>query len=314
MLSNIASKLGISSSSSTNTATPSFKVKHTESPRAKTMIMNVTYTSNDIPIPDSFLTTPPSAPITSHPIDFASSPLPQYKGHTAIILDNVLSKEECKEMLSLAEASVPREEGASAWRPALVSLGPGMEAAAPGYRESDRIIWNQQNIVDRLWERCAQVQGLREMLAVVPPQPYMKGGKWEFRRFNERMRFLKYSPGQYFKPHCDGPYYYTEGPGKEFETFYTVHLYLNDSAANDPESELEGGATSFLERKGDNRVDVNPKAGSVLIFQHKGLYHEGAKVHKGTKYTMRTDIIYEWVSDGGPEEEEAPKGKTPWWE
>jgi hypothetical protein len=48
---------------------------------------------------------------------------------------------------------------------------------------------------------------------------------------------------------------------------------------------------------------VNPKAGSVLIFQHKGLFHEGSKVTKGTKYTMRTDILYEWV----PTKEEPKK-------
>jgi hypothetical protein len=80
-----------------------------------------------------------------------------------------------------------------------VSLGPGWEAPAPGYRESDRIIWDQQTIVDRLWERCAQAEGLRELLAVIPPDPYMRGGKWKFSRFNERMRYLKYTPGQYFK-------------------------------------------------------------------------------------------------------------------
>lgn len=82
----------------------------------------------------------------------------------------------------------------------MISLGPGLEAPAPGYRESDRIIWNQQTVVDRLWDRCRQVEGLEEMLASVQPDHHSYGpGKWEFRRFNERMRFLKYSPGQYFK-------------------------------------------------------------------------------------------------------------------
>lgn len=78
-------------------------------------------------------------------------------------------------------------------------------------------------------------------------------------------------------------------------TFYTVHLYLNDSAENDAQSDLVGGATAFLSRKLDAKVDVNPKAGSVLIFQHRGLFHEGSMVDKGTKYTMRTDILYEWI-------------------
>ncbi|KAM5352705.1 hypothetical protein ACJ41O_005427 [Fusarium nematophilum] len=295
MLSNIASKLGLSKSEPTSS---SFKVNTTDSSGIPNMPRQVNYTHNPVAIPSSFLTSPPSKPITSHPVDFASSPLPQYDGHTALILENVLSAEECRQLISLAEASVPlQDEGASAWRPALVSLGPGWEAPAPGYRESDRIIWDQQTVVDRLWDRCAQADGLRELLAEVPARyPVGGSGKWEFRRFNERMRFLKYSPGQYFKPHCDGPYYYNQGE-KEFQTFYTVHLYLNDSKVHDPQSDLEGGATSFLDRKGEKRVDVNPKMGSVLIFQHQGLFHEGAKVLKGTKYTMRTDILYEWFPD-----------------
>lgn len=37
--------------------------------------------------------------------------------------------------------------------------------------------------------------------------------------------------------------------------------------------------------------------GSVLIFQHGGLLHEGAEVKEGVKYTMRTDILYKWVKD-----------------
>ncbi|KAJ4133375.1 hypothetical protein NW768_004957 [Fusarium equiseti] len=269
----------------------------------------VTYTSKDIPVPDSFLRSSSTTPIKTTHIDFANSPLPQYDGHTAVVLDNVLSPEECKELLSLAEQSV---EGDEAWQPALVSGGNGYESRAPGYRESDRIIWDQQTIADRLWERCLQADGLRDLLAVVPHEPWMKDGKWVFSRLNDRMRFLKYSPGQFFKPHCDGAYYYTEGPGKEFETFYTVHLYLNDSVENDHTSDLQGGATSFLDRKGENRVDVNPKAGSVLIFQHKGLFHEGALVNKGIKYTMRTDILYEWIPDKDAEEQ--PETKAPWWE
>ncbi|KAF4977905.1 hypothetical protein FZEAL_5610, partial [Fusarium zealandicum] len=75
MISNIASKLGL-------TVKP---------PGQKKMPVQPDYTSNDIPIPDTFLTSPPSKPITSHPIDFASSPLPQYNGRTAPILANVLS-------------------------------------------------------------------------------------------------------------------------------------------------------------------------------------------------------------------------------
>lgn len=109
--------------------------------------------------------------------------------------------------------------------------------------------------------------------------------------------------------HCDGPYFYTDENGREFQTHYTIQLYLNDSAENDPNSDLVGGATAFLTRKSDGRVDVNPKAGSVLIFQHSGLLHEGARVEKGTKYTMRTDVLYEFIPDTETKDEETEAGR-----
>ncbi len=78
-----------------------------------------------------------------------------------------------------------------------------------------------------------------------------------------------------------------------------MHLYLNDSvaeadAATVPRPLLVGGATTFHPHdESSRRVDVDPKAGRVLIFQHEGLYHSGDDVTSGTKYTMRTDILYE---------------------
>ncbi len=82
-----------------------------------------------------------------------------------------------------------------------------------------------------------------------------------------------------------------------------MHLYLNDSVAEagpDGGAELEGGATSFLSPDEKRRVDVDPKAGRVLIFEHRGLYHSGDEVRKGVKFTMRTDMLYELIK---PDEE-----------
>jgi len=41
------------------------------------------------------------------------------------------------------------------------------------------------------------------------------------------------------------------------------------------------------------RLDVEPKNGRVLIFQHRGMLHAGDEVSAGIKLTMRTDIMYE---------------------
>lgn len=75
-----------------------------------------------------------------------------------------------------------------------------------------------------------------------------------------------------------------------------MHLYLNDSKAEAGDAaSLVGGATSFLSQDETRKVDVDPRAGRVLIFQHRNLYHCGDKVLEGVKYTLRTDILYEQV-------------------
>jgi len=272
------------------------------------------YEFNDVPIPTNFLTEDlpfDAQPITIAPIDWAESVLPEYEGLYAVVLDNVLSPSECSELLRLAQASVPKaNRGASGlrfWSPALVNMGGGYEVRDSKYRHSDRIIWDQQEVVDRLWNRCLNAPGLREQLTVIEDDENVLGTvcgdidgekvgeRWEFRQVNRRMRFLKYTKGQFFRPHCDAAYH---DPGDKIAmTLFTVHLYLNDSVAEaGEEAELIGGATSFLSRDEKRKIDVNPKAGRVLIFQHRRLYHSGDEVLAGTKYTMRTDIMYELVT------------------
>jgi len=106
--------------------------------------------------------------------------------------------------------------------------------------------------------------------------------------------------------HCDGAYTTEDKKtGDVLSTHYTVHLYLNDSwaemekekegtkepadaAAGPGPDDLVGGATMFLSDDDNRRVDVDPKYGRVLIFQHEGLYHGGDDVVQGVKLTMRT--------------------------
>jgi hypothetical protein len=81
--------------------------------------------------------------------------------------------------------------------------------------------------------------------------------------------------------------------GKE-KSFFTLHLYLNDADHQEDGERLRGGATTFWDYMLDNRrrLDVNPKMGSVLIFQHAELLHSGDDLLSGTKYTMRSDLMY----------------------
>ncbi|KAJ4421723.1 hypothetical protein N0V82_003567 [Gnomoniopsis sp. IMI 355080] len=285
-------------------------------------------------LPPSFLPPTPSddiKPMTLTSIDFATTALPENTGRIALVLDNVLSSSECQTLLSLAESSVdmdrlntfwktPRDP--IPWRPAMVNAGQGYEVLEPEYRNSDRIVWDSEELVTRLWARCMQGEvgeTLRRMLgelngdddpAEVLDERRKKGWRWErpprwvMKGLNPRMRFLRYGPGQFFRPHCDGNYS-EKIDDTVSKTFFTIHLYLNDSeAVAGQEAQLVGGATSFVANDGsDRKVDVDPKAGRILIFQQRGLWHAGDDVVEGTKYTMRTEVMYklvekaQWVSN-----------------
>ena len=56
-------------------------------------------------------------------------------------------------------------------------------------------------------------------------------------------------------------------------------VYLND--------DFEGGHTAFL----DFGVTTAPRTGTALLFQHYML-HEGCNVVAGTKYVLRSDVMY----------------------
>ncbi|KAI1418383.1 hypothetical protein F5Y13DRAFT_149066 [Hypoxylon sp. FL1857] len=276
---------------------------------SKNLPVKTSYVSKDVEIPDDFLRAEPhdAKPITFKQIDFVNTVLPEYKGLYAVVLDHVLSPSECAKLLELAEASVVDENKNKAngdpWAPALVNVGGGYEVAIPDYRNGDRIIWDQQDVVDRLWARLESVPQVKDALLSFAQSwqrvaPREKGARpdqtvWDFHALNKRMRFLRYGPGGFFRPHCDAPYGETQPDGHSVLTHYTLHLYLNDSKQEVGDAaELVGGATSFLSGNQERKMDVDPKAGRVLIFQHRRLYHSGDDVKEGIKYTMRTDIMY----------------------
>ncbi|KAL5486913.1 hypothetical protein EMCRGX_G019453 [Ephydatia muelleri] len=91
--------------------------------------------------------------------------------------------------------------------------------------------------------------------------------------------------GAHFSPHLDGPWV----PNEEESSIFTVVIYLN--------SDLEGGATSFLSEGEKVECLVSPKAGTAVFFNHDTL-HEGQPVTKSTKYIIRTEIMFRRVDTG----------------
>lgn len=127
-------------------------------------------------------------------------------------------------------------------------------------RNNERVLFTDFALAKILWERL---------------EPYApeKIGNSIAIGLNELFRFYKYEPGQQFKKHQDQSYIRNEVEA----SYYTFLIYLND--------DFTGGDTTF------NDVVISPKKGSALIFYHP-LEHAGTEVTQGTKYILRTDIMY----------------------
>ncbi|KAE8133921.1 hypothetical protein BDV38DRAFT_257105 [Aspergillus pseudotamarii] len=252
-------------------------------------------------------------------IDFATSdpPLPEFKNRFAVVIDNILTEEECDELIRLAEASTLTPQSTTpVWERAMINVGGGRQRLATDTRNCGRIIWDSPELADKLLNRLMPF--LKELeIDRLENRPLVTGlaGRnktYGLTRLNERLRFLKYEGGEYFKPHWDA--FYTT-PDRKEKSYYTVHLYLNGDGEQDLKElmreqirveekgdvnldvggKLLGGATSFLPRyeEKERQLRVFPKTGSVLVFQQNDLLHGGDSVFRGTKYTLRTDIMYQ---------------------
>jgi hypothetical protein len=178
-------------------------------------IVKTNYTSHEVDIPADFLAPlPDPTTISVGKVDFANSELSEYKNLFAVVLDDVLSQEECDQLIHLAELSAgghgEKKLVDDGWIPAMVNAGVGREFFAPEYRNSNRIVWDNNVLVQRLWNRILQGEGIKEYLSVFDGKQYLpvvgggatrRGERWVVTKqgMNERMRFLKYIAGQYFR-------------------------------------------------------------------------------------------------------------------
>jgi predicted 2-oxoglutarate/Fe(II)-dependent dioxygenase YbiX len=165
-------------------------------------------------------------------------------------IPSFLSHTECVDLIALAEsrgfvsAGVRTSEG---------------QKAMPLVRNNERAMIESTTWASNIWNRLAAIAlpTLDDEKPVGLPKA---------------LRFYKYSNGQRFKMHKDGPW--TEGG---FSSKLTFLIYLNDG--------FVGGATDFRD------FSVSPEMGNALLFIHD-TWHEGASVTEGVKYVLRSDVLY----------------------
>jgi len=137
----------------------------------------------------------------------------------------------------------------------------GVQVLNKGVRNNDRLLFFDDNLSQKLWERVK---------FFIPKEI----GIYRALGLNEMFRIYRYTKGQRFKMHRDGSYQRND---KECSLLSFI-MYLNH--------DFDGGETEF--RKLETIV---PKKGSALIFKHP-YRHEGKEILSGTKYILRTDVMY----------------------
>jgi len=186
----------------------------------------------------------------------------------ACTLDNVLSPGECEALIAETE-----KKGYTA---ALLNMGDGTEQLRTDVRSSHRCIVDSPGFADALFARVQHA---------IPRALFGAS----LVGLNERLRFLRYDPGETFKIHRDGVFERGAGPLEGEFTLITLLLYLNTG--------YEGCFTRFFKDHGieayvpEGGLPVEPGVGRVLLHEHS-ILHSAPPLTKGRKYVLRTDVLY----------------------
>jgi hypothetical protein len=141
----------------------------------------------------------PAPNLTHSRVNFTKGGLPEYEGFWAVVLDGVLTTEECDTIVAAAE-----ETTNGTWERAMVNIGGGFQAMAEDVRKCGRIIWDNRELAEKLLQRIdttvlSDIDRLENWASVTGYGPSKRKEVWKMTRLNERLRFLKYTGGEYFK-------------------------------------------------------------------------------------------------------------------
>jgi len=221
----------------------------------------------------------------------------------AFLVHNLLTPEECQQYIKISE------EMGYEFAP-LRDLST-TNSDSFSYDKETRSIRNSDRVLFDVPDQIGIVLNQR-LLPHLPPVVECKGSKWRVQQMgggnakgpiNKRWRFNRYLKGQYFRPHFDAGFIYSETE----KTLMTFILYLNEG--------FEGGETTFF--PGNQKFawgkptpgieyKIIPKAGTALCFFQEGDLshrHEGNEVRsdKLCKYILRSDLAYTKILDEHPE-------------
>jgi hypothetical protein len=204
----------------------------------------------------------------------------------AAVIHNLFTPQECAALIKLTE-----QKG---YHNALVHGPNGNEILRQDIRNSGRCIIDDAALATSWYDRLlTAIEGTTVKQRMLSPHKNHNANSNRTLRavgLNERLRFLRYTAGQYFGLHRDNAYIRDEfGERQGEESHLTFLLYLNDK--------MEGGQTRIGNESEGRYLDVCPEVGAVLIFDHDVL-HEAVTIEKGIKYCCRTDVMFKVEEEG----------------
>ena len=205
-----------------------------------------------------------------------------FEDGSALILQNVLTRQECQALKDFADANDRMQSC-------------GYKATI---RVTDRLEVSDESTANLLFERlrpCLKDLDLTNIAETLPRgvDPRQQGRKWVPKSIKPKLRLCRYSSEGFFLPHYD-----EDVTKSEYErSFCTIMIYLND--------DFEGGATHFYNQHQRHYQIANdehcvytyqPRTGDALLFLSQ-ITHDGGRVVSGKKYIMRSEVLYSAVGD-----------------
>ncbi|CAM9167612.1 unnamed protein product [Choristocarpus tenellus] len=194
-------------------------------------------------------------------------------------ISDLLVKKECRAWMAFGE-----EHG--------FSLSFHRATSEMAHRDNGRITLHNPSVAAALWAR------------VGPFVPAVMDGRTAT-GCNANIRLYRYTVGQRFGKHIDESVEDENGHISK----WTVLVYLNGGEGTGEEGAgagdgndgragtvLQGGETVFYKGNYGTKVaaSFSPVQGACLVHGHgtQCLLHEGARVERGVKYLLRTDVMY----------------------
>ena len=223
-----------------------------------------------------------------------------------LVVDDILNKEECINLIALADKK--------GWKMSPVSGGGHGRTGREDPRTNKFCVYTNTEFSIELWKKVAI--HVPDNPVFLGPSPHHRkntgkpeGSEWTAIGLCDRIRTYKYDKGDVFPEHLDYKmlrYVVRNGVKYLQHSFLTLLIYLNGF----PDF-IEGVTGYWPDHKGihcrykrdseklssvkDHQLIVTPKIGRIVL-QGQDILHEGTAPQKGTKYIIRTDVMYERVA------------------